>query len=442
MHLKFPRRLTIRTLWLKLHLYLALTVGFLFAILGFTGSLSIYSTELDRWLNPELVVTPSDQAVKSLDHIRLALRIEHPKRYGSWTLELPQTADGVITAWFDKPHETIDQLYAPLMVAINPFTAEVISNRFWGQTLCTWLLDLHMQLGMDATGRQLVGFLGLLLMCSVCTGLYLWWPGYAKLASVFSLSWLSRQRLWLDLHRLCGITSAFGLLPLALTGILLSYPGIVTTLFGAAGMDHGSTGREIVSTANPTTKPTTLADAVFTAHAPFPKAQLRRVTTPAGETGVYRINLRQANEINQRHPFTTVWIDRWSGQIKAVRDPAAFSFGETLASWLWPLHTGEALGDTGRFLWFVCGQLLFWLYITGMLRWLYRNNWLPERPLRLAFLQDGRLQVISTSARLKNYLLLLIKQGLHFAYQKFRPRLVLMLRKAAVKLQLWSNKFD
>jgi len=120
-------------------------------------------------------------------------------------------------------------------------------------------------------------------------------------------------------------------------------------------MEHGETGRNITSTAVPNNHPTGLSAASFVAQGPFPRAELRRVTTPAGDTGIYRINLRQSSEINQRHPFTTVWVDRWSGQIKEVRNPAKFSKGEVFATWMWPLHTGEALGTKGRFVWFLAG---------------------------------------------------------------------------------------
>jgi uncharacterized iron-regulated membrane protein len=154
-------------------------------------------------------------------------------------------------------------------------------------------------------------------------------------------------------------------------------------------MAHGETGRTLTSTAIPNNHPTRLEAAEFVARAPFPRAQLRRITTPAGDTGIYRINLRQRSEINQRHPFTTVWVDRWSGHIKAVRNPENFSTGERLATWIWPLHTGEALGAKGRFGWFLAGLALCFLTITGMLRWLYRSGRLADRAVDFSALRRG-----------------------------------------------------
>ena len=96
---------------------------------------------------------------------------------------------------------------------------------------------------------------------------------------------------------------------------------------------------------------------------------------------MYRINLRQKSEVNHRYPYTTVWVDRWSGQIKEVRNPSQFSQGEVFASWIWPLHTGEAVGAGGRLLWFFSGISLFVLYVSGMLRYLCKRGIVRDRPV-------------------------------------------------------------
>jgi uncharacterized iron-regulated membrane protein len=373
--------------WLKVHLYLALCAGFFFALMGLSGSLCIYREELDELLNPQLVIEEPQGKYQSLDRIMSSVRAAHPHLYGSWTLEMPLSPKGMITAWYEKPTETFFELYAPLMVSVNPYTGDVVASRFWGKTAMTWLLDLHTQLRLDRFGWNAVGILGLLLLVSSGTGLYLWWPGIREIGQALSVRHnIGMMQLAFDLHRLLGLLSSVALILLAFTGFLLSYPSVLETLAGSSGMEHGQTGRNITSTAIPNNHPTGLAAASFVAQAPFPKAELRRVTVPVGDTGIYRINLRQSSEINQRHPYTTVWVDRWSGQIKEVRNPAKFSKGEIFATWIWPLHTGEALGATGRFAWFLAGICLFVLYVSGLLRWLCRSGKVRDREVNFAAL--------------------------------------------------------
>ncbi|MGZ5076965.1 MAG: PepSY-associated TM helix domain-containing protein [Methylobacter sp.] len=401
--MQFPiQRLLNRTLWLKIHIYLALIAGFFFALMGLTGSIGIYREELDELLNPRLVIEQPSGKRQSLDKIMAAVQAAHPNRYGSWTLEMPRSPHSMITVWYDKPRETFFELHAPLMVSVNPYTAEVVASRFWGQTVTTWLLDLHTQLRLDRFGWNMVGILGLLLTVSIGTGVYLWWPGIAGVRDMFAAPVsggrftaltvrlrrnVSMVRLAFDLHRLIGLLSASALLLLAFTGFNLSYPLLLETLVGSSGMEHGETGRTLVSTANPNNHPVGLESAEFIARGPFPKAELRRVTTPSGDSGVYRINLRQSSEINRRHPYTTVWVDRWSGQVKEVRDPSGFTQGETFATWIWPLHTGEAFGATGRFIWFLSGIGLFVLYVSGLLCWLHRRGKVKDREVSFSALR-------------------------------------------------------
>jgi uncharacterized iron-regulated membrane protein len=379
-----------RAAWLKLHLLLALGAGFLFALLGLTGSLSIYREEIDELLNPRLVVEHPGGDYQSLDKIFAAVRKAHPDRFGAWTLEMPRSPQGMITAWFDKPRETYFEWYAPLMVSVNPYTAEVVASRFWGATVTTWLLDLHSHLLLGLSGRNAVGAAGLLLMLSASSGLYLWWPGVRGLRKALAIRRQSGMlRLATDLHRTTGFLSALAVLALAGTGFLLCFPKLTETLTGAAGMEHGATYGTIASTGVPNGRPVGLEAAEFIARAPFPNAELRRIGTPVGDSGVYQIHFRQDNEINQRHPFTTVWVDRWSGHILSVRDAGRFSAGQIAAAWIWPLHSGEALGAAGRLLWFLSGQALFFLYLSGLFRWLCRRGVIPDRvvdftPLRAA----------------------------------------------------------
>jgi uncharacterized iron-regulated membrane protein len=422
-----------RRLWLNVHLFLALSAGFIFAIIGLTGSVCVYREELDILLNPQLVVEGAHVEYQSLDQIMASVREAQPDRHGEWTLEMPSSANRMMTAWFEKPRETYFERYAPLMVSVNPYTAEVVASRFWGQTLSTWLLDLHTQLQFDQVGWNVVGYCGLLLLLSICTGLYLWWPGVKKNCSALQVRVRAGlMRLLFDLHRMIGLLFAPALILLAFTGFNLSFPSVLENVFGATGMAHGATGRAISSTAIPNDQPTLLEAAEFIARGPFPAAELRRVTTPDGNSGVYRVNLRQKGEVNQRHPYTTVWVDRWSGHIKEVRNPAKFSKGNTLITWIWPLHTGEALGAFGRFCWFLAGQSLFFMYVSGILRWLHRNGKVQDRAASFKMLANlkGRLKKSAYK------LLLVIDEQMSILAEKALP----FINQVIVILSKWLGR--
>ncbi|MBK8814944.1 MAG: PepSY domain-containing protein [Methylococcaceae bacterium] len=422
-----------RKLWLNVHLYLALVVGFIFAIIGLTGSISVYREELDALLNPQLVVENPQGEFQSLDRIMAAVRNAHPDRYGEWTLEMPSSPNGMVTVWFEKPKETFFERYAPLMVSVNPYTAEVVANRFWGRTITTWLLDWHTHLHYDEMGWNIVGYCGALLIVSVLSGIYLWWPGVKNISSVLQVRVrLGLIRLVFDLHRVMGLCSAGALLILAFTGFQLSFPSLLEEISGSSGMAHGGTGESISSTAIPNDHPTVLEAAEFVARGPFQTAELRRVTTPMGDSGVYRVNLRQKGEINHRHPYTTVWVDRWSGQIREVRDPKSFSTGQKVITWMWPLHTGEALGSIGRFCWFLAGQSLFFLYVSGLMRWLHSKGWIKDRAIHVLDSTEIKLWIKNAVYRL----LVVIDRMMNWLARKGAPLVVGMVNE----LSKWFEK--
>lgn len=384
----------------KFHLYSALTLGLFFAAMGLTGSIAVYGDAVDELLNPRLVIAQPQDKYQSLDRIMAAVRAAHPDRRGPWILEMPRSPESMLTAWYERPGLNESIRNSPLMVAVNPYTAEVVASRFWGETAATWLLDLHTQLHAGWLGLNAVGWLGLALLLSALAGLSLWWPGLGGLRRAFAVRHdAGANRLALDAHRLVGLLSAGVLVIVAFTGFNLVFPKPSEWLVGAAGMGHGDDGPNVRGSAIPNARPVGLDEAVLLARGPFPHAEVRRVTTPDGADGTYRISLRQRSEVNQRHPMTTVWVDRYSGQIREVRNPARFSAGETALTWLWPLHTGEAFGGWGRFLWFLAGLCPALLYATGLLHWLVAQGWVRDCHVNLAPLGRGYNRLAWLAAR-------------------------------------------
>lgn len=367
----------------KCHRLPALVLGPVFALLGLTGSIAVYHQAFDLWLNPGLQVAAAGRPMLSPDRLLAAVRAAEPERYGVWTLELPQDPQQPLVAWFDRPRETLDEFYAPLMVAVDPYSGQVLASRLWGRTLATWLLDLHSQLLLGADGPPLLAAAGVLLLLTAASGIYLWWPGWRGLPAVlWPRPGRSLQRNLLALHLLLGAIGAGPLLVLAFTGSHLAQPRVLESLADASGMGHDiAEGDNVHSSAQPNDRPVSLTEAVLIARGLFPSAEVRRITTPRGGTGTYRINLRQSHELNQRHPLTTVWIDRWSGQIRDVRNPLQLHAGQAFVGWLWPLHTGEAFGAGARAWWCLAGLLPLLLYLGGLGSWLLRRGIVADRQL-------------------------------------------------------------
>jgi uncharacterized iron-regulated membrane protein len=365
---------SLRSYWLNIHCYLGLCAGLIFILLGLTGSLNTFWVELDRELNPELVISQAQGEFRSLDEILKAVQAVHLNRNGSWELVMPLQKSEMLTAIYNKPEEKKDGFYAGIWVDVNPYTAEVVRSYFWGDTVMTWIFDLHATLLLGKTGHNIVGILGLVLMISLCTGLYLWWPSSGRISQAFSIKRrASNQRLMFDIHRVAGIYGILILFILAFSGVYLVYPEYINPVVVTSPSQKSP--KDWTSTADHGTKPISIEQAVLIAKQVFPDAEVKRISTPNGVVGAYKVSLRQPSEIfKNSYPETQVWIDQYSGKVLGSNDPKNYTMSKTFLSIQWELHSGQAFGLSGRILVCIAGLVLLILYITGIIRWLQKRR--------------------------------------------------------------------
>lgn len=356
-----------RKWWLAAHLWLGLTLGALFALLGATGSALVFYLELDRWLHPEIRASASGPAATP-DAIVAALRRALPARDGPWRIELPLTPGAPLMARYLSAPEKADHAFAPLIVTLDPSTLAITSERFWGEFALTWIYDLHYSLLLGHAGRAAVGYAGLAVLVSLLSGLWLWWPGRGRVAAALRprLRPGSARRNY-DLHVLSGLYGLPLVLVLCLTGAALALPEETRALLRPLSPAAPAPALPpLAATASPAVGAT---QALEMARRRFPAAEPRWLETPGAHGGPWRIVLHQAGEPGRRFPRTQVWIDPASGALLAERDPRRDGAGDTLLRWLHPLHNGEAFGLPGRLLAFVGGLLPVLLFATGLIRW-------------------------------------------------------------------------
>ncbi|WP_398308406.1 PepSY-associated TM helix domain-containing protein [Zoogloea sp.] len=366
-------RAATRRLWLSVHLYLGLGLGGLFALLGLTGSVLVFYLEVDGLLNPPIRVE-APAAAPSPDAVLQRIQALHPDRTGPWRIEMPLAPDRPVLARYYNPPETAGRGFAPLMLSLDPHTLAETSHRYWGEYLTTWLYDLHYTLLLGQTGKDIVGYTGLLLLASLVSGLTLWWPSRARLAA--ALRPVLRGgvvRKVYDLHVLSGAYGLVVLATLALTGTVLALPdtarGVVERLSPLSPAFRGPAG--LLEEGAPGLS---LADAVATARTQFPGAELRWIETP-GQAGLpVSVRFYRPGEPGRRFARNQVWIDPGTGAVLAVRDTRRNSGGDSFMDWMHPLHNGEAFGLTGRILACIGGLLPTVLLLTGWLRWRHKRS--------------------------------------------------------------------
>jgi uncharacterized iron-regulated membrane protein len=369
-----------RLLWRRVHAWIGWPLGLLLTLIGLSGGLLVFYPEIDTVLHPALHWQRSDGAVHSWQAVWRALQQAEPQRGTAWRIEIPPQGEGMVTARYLQPVERQGAFFAPLMVTLHPQTLQPLARRFWGDTLMTWIYDLHYTLLAGSAGRWVVGGLGLLAVVALISGLALWWPQGAQRRH--GAWWLkpdaSRVRRTWDQHRLIGLYGSGVMLVLVLTGVLLAWPTVCAWLLPGSVGQGGSGGPAPVSAPCDVVRQGVSLDTVLAQAAEHGRGTPRWVDTPGRGKAVFRVRVQQPGEPSEHFPGTYVWVEGCSGQVLAVHDPRQGDGVDHVLAWLHPLHNGEALGLTGRLIALAGG---LWWAVMMWTGWRRHRDRLPgQRP--------------------------------------------------------------
>ena len=371
-------KLAARRIWLKLHLWLGLTAGVLFVLLGLSGSLLVFDHAIDEWLNPELLLTQEAGARRSLEEVIRAARLaRRPDARPPVSVSAPRVANGVWTVWFATGSDDAPKFTA---VYVDPYSAKVTGQRIWGEDWMSWIYRLHFELLSGEQGRTIVGITGILMLVSIASGFLLWRPLWKhSWRAAFALR--PGNRLNYDLHKCIGAASGAFLATIAFTGVYLEFPEgckeaislfTAVTESPAALTSQASLSHDVISS----------DQALAIAARRFPRASFCHFHPPQDETGAYEIALRQPEETQRSFGQTEVFIDQYSGNILAARDPTEATAADVFLAWQFPLHNGEAFGLAGRWVVFFTGLTPAFLYATGLLIWRRKSRSAARRDQR------------------------------------------------------------
>jgi uncharacterized iron-regulated membrane protein len=370
-----------RKTWLVIHLWLGLILGFFMAVFGLTGSILVFYAEINEWLNPKIitVAVPSEQAVyKPIRDIESAAKEAMPVNAVNPSATFPRNPEATFKLRYKLPiSKDITERWE---VYVNPYTAEVTGKILTGRsdtpfpfTFIEFVFELHYALFLDDNpGYLIVSAMAAFLIVSFLSGLILWWPLTGKWLNALTIKRnASTERLNFDLHKTFGFYSAVILIPVLFSGIYMDVPQHVVPvleLFSPVTYRYGFKS-------TPTEGPSiTLTKAIEIADKRYPGGRADWIRIPDAPTDIYSVCkdgvVNPGSFINRR----CVIIDRYSGKVLDVDDPAIGTAGEVFTVWQWPLHSGQAFGWTGRIIVFLSGLACPVLFVTGVIRWLQKRK--------------------------------------------------------------------
>jgi uncharacterized iron-regulated membrane protein len=365
---------SLRLLIRRVHMWLGLSLGLLFVLLGLTGSALVFYPEIDAALHPQVQLEAAGPAPAWNSAVWDAAlqtgRAHRPDPHGTWSLEATGAPGAIPGRYYPSGHH--GHHAEREMVWFSPDGSQIIRSQPWGGYLMSWIYELHMHLLAGETGALVVGWSGLVLLLFLITGIVAWWPrGSWRKAFAFKRHSAPIRRLR-DLHKLTGLWSFILLFLFVGTGALLALPDVRTQLLTAtlgsptpvpAPLSSASSGRQV-----------SIAQALTAAHRALPDARVTFIDVPGTGAEPFRIRAQVPGDPHGRFPSSYVFVDQYSGRVLAIHDTRQGNRATQVNQWVRALHDGSVAGLATRILAVAMGLVPAALFVTGLLHWRRRRR--------------------------------------------------------------------
>lgn len=355
-----------RKIAVVLHRYIGIVVGLILIVVGLTGSLLVFSTEIEQFMVAQMFgsVAPQEQRV-SVDQVLAAAKTAIANRPELKVTGLVPPKD-ITSPWQARSFGEPDSF---AQVFVNPYTGALMGVLDGKANIMQTILKLHYELLAGDIGLKIAGIAGLLMFVLGVTGLMLW-PGWKNLFSGLRIKWKSHpQRFNFDLHKVFGVIAATFLVFTGFTGFAwnfweVSEPAIYAVTFSPKPKEPES---------KPVEGKTTLALSAILAKsdAALPGTVAGWISLPNAPTEAFTVYRKQPQDTDDFG--NAVYLDQYSGEVLKVKTAQQGSLGDRVMDSFAPLHYGTFWGLPTRILYVFVGLSPLILLITGLTMYRYRK---------------------------------------------------------------------
>jgi uncharacterized iron-regulated membrane protein len=358
-------RKIMRGLLLKTHLYLGLVAALFLIVLGLTGSVIAFESDIPHWLHRDLFYVETKPRALPESALVMAAEQRFPKRK-------------VLSVQFLRHPDLVRvmQMTGGVRVMINPYDGKIkgmLAGRMRSEQYLGYIHQIHLRLVPDPrsmpslaeAGKTIVSVAGLFLCLLVPSGLILFWKT-RRTTVKWSASWF---RICFDLHHVIGVYASVFLFVAALTGIMIGFDFGENAFFTLTNSKRPGPPPEVHSTPDAMANGSWDIDrAVSAALVALPGSEIAGYVLPKTPTDVFTILLRVPEETSDS-VYSRVALDRYSGKVLLVRDFRVDSPGYSWVRFNRSIHTGDVKGTPTHILMSLSSLLLVAMVFTGVVIW-------------------------------------------------------------------------
>ena len=353
--------------WAWIHKWSSLVCTVFMLLLCITGLPLIYHHEIGHLLGNEVevpVMAP-DTPKADLDTVIAAGKALYP---GKIMMYMSQEADEPNVWNLTLGDHPTDENFKP--IAVDARTAKVLGQTNIEDTFIGVMFHLHVDLYAGLWGKLFLGFMGLLLVVAIVSGVVLYAPFMRKL----EFGTVRRDRAprlkWLDLHNMLGIVTLVWALVVGATGMINTWADLLLKYWQVTEM------ADMVAPYKNLPPPTSLASmqqSMSRAVAAEPGMKVGFVAfpgTPFTSAHHYGIFMRGEEALTSRL-YKPVLVDAQTAQITDRRDLPWYLTALLISQ---PLHFGDYGGGWMQFLWAMLDIATIIVLGSGLYLWLKRGN--------------------------------------------------------------------
>lgn len=219
-----PTARSIKT-WSWLHKWSSLVSTLFMLLLCITGLPLIFHHEIGHLLGtevepPEIVFTGPRAR---FDEVLKVAHARHPER----VIQFASQEEDDDRIWFVTLTPTPDPTEDFKSVAVDARTGRVLAEPKFDEGFIHVMFKLHVDLFAGLAGKLFLGFMGLLLLIAIVSGVVLYAPFMRKLEFGAVRRERSARVKWLDLHNLLGIVTLVWAFVVGATGMINTWADLM-----------------------------------------------------------------------------------------------------------------------------------------------------------------------------------------------------------------------
>ena len=354
--------------WAWIHKWSSLVCTVFMLLLCVTGLPLIFHHEIGHLLGTEIEAAemPANTPRISMDRVMEIAKAKHPDKVGMFA---SQEADDD-RIWFVTLATTPTSEVDMKQVAVDARTGEVLGQPPLSSGFMYIMFSLHVNLFAGLAGMLFLGFMGMLLLVAIVSGVVLYGPFMKKLEFGTVRAERSTRLKWLDLHNLIGIVTLAWLLVVGATGVINTWADLLVKYWQFDQM------AEMVAPYKgkpPVTELGSLQKAVDAAIALEPDMKMGFIAFPGttfSSPHHYGIFMRGTEALTSRL-FKPVLVDATTGEVTDSRTLPWYLTGLLLSQ---PLHFGDYGGRPMQIMWAILDLMSIVVLGSGLYLWIVRRK--------------------------------------------------------------------